>query len=45
MSRGLVLILACCASLFSFSVQASPMLLYRCKKGRLISPWCAAFVA
>ena len=26
MSRGLVLILACCASLFSFSVQASPIL-------------------
>ena len=27
MSRGFVLILACCASLFSFSVQASPILL------------------
>ena len=26
MSRGLVLILACCAPLFSFSVQASPIL-------------------
>jgi hypothetical protein len=26
MSRGFVLILACCASLFSFSVQASPIL-------------------
>ena len=45
MSRGFALILACGASLFSFGVQASPILSHRCKKRRLISYWCGTGVA
>ena len=44
MSRGFALILACCASLFSFGVQASPILLAPMQRGAsdiiLVWDWC-----
>ena len=44
MSRRFALILACGTSLFSFGVQASPIVSHRCKKRHPISYWCGTGV-